>query len=324
MEVKLSEEHKVGLTIAIIILILINLPTIYGFLVKPEKVVPFEIPLCKVSNEVTIDVAKQEKEKYLNVPDYYAKIFITLSKQNYIVNDIADTNVKIQDDGILRLSKPYFYLLVFDPSDKLKEMFPCFINEKEKQFTGGGKWDKWVSPTNVLIGTQYLSCIDKESFYLGPANCIPRYALINGTIGNNLIKYTFKITEPGTWKIYVFLFDEEYKTRQNIHLEKQRDYPYLSNVFQNAIAYGYSEFLVRSEAGLIESSGVGLSNILSEIFKILIAGISYYVVSREKIYPKLKDIYKKHISKLKFELLGLFGFLVLITLYLLVMFKFLL
>ncbi len=242
-----SEQQKIGLIFAFILLIPTFLPAFYGFLIKPEKE-SFEIPLCKVSNEVTIDAAKQEKEKYLNVPDYDAKIFINISKQNYIVDDFAEVNVKIQDKGIIKLSKPYFYLLVFDPSDKLKEMFPCFINEKEKQFSGNigtsyvysPKWAQWVSPTIVLVGNQY-SCADKESFYFSPNNCISISDLMNSTIITTPIRYTFKITEPGAWKIFVFLFDEEYKSRPNTRLLDEYGKGPVS--FQNALAYGYSEFL---------------------------------------------------------------------------------
>lgn len=328
---ELSKEHKAGLIIALIILFLVNLTTIYGYLIKPERATPFEIPLCSVSNKVGIDVAQQEKEKFLNVPDYSAKVFINLTRSNYVVDDIAGINVKIKDEGITKLSKPYFYTLVFDPSDKLKMLFPCFINEEEKQFTGGGdttrnkfksKWDKWVSPTKVL-GNQYLSCTDKEAFYFSPNDCIPRSSLITGYKDKNPISYTFKITEPGTWKIYVFLFDEEYVSRPNIRLYRG-EYRKPYETFENAVAYGYSEFLVRSEVIPVAPSWMKLSNIVSQFVKILLAGIGYYFVSRDTVYPKLEDIYEKHIDKCKCELIGLLVFLIIITVYLLIIFNILL
>ncbi|OGM10745.1 hypothetical protein A2Z22_00815 [Candidatus Woesebacteria bacterium RBG_16_34_12] len=325
----ISERHKAGIIIFIIILTLINLSSVYGILfnfVKPENSVPFEIPLCKVINEVTIDVAKQEIEKYLSVPDYDAKVFINTSKQNYIVDDNAGINIEIQDKGIIKLNKPYFYLLIYAPSDKLKEMFPCFINEKEKSFISEKnsnyyphKWDKWDSPKNVFIGNQVRSCTDQESFYFSPNTCVHRQDLMNGIIGNNPIRYTFRITEPGTWKIYVFLFDDEYKFRPNVGLLKHDNMP---ESFQNAVAYGYYELIVNSEAGFVKSSNFDLLKFLSEYFNIILAFISSYVLSTDVIYPKLKDVYHKYIEKLKSEILRISVILVIITIYLWIIFKF--
>lgn len=331
---KISEGQKVAICFTVIIFILININPIYGLLVKPQNEIPIDIPLCKVSNQVNIDVATQEKNKYLNVPDYYANIFINSSKQKYIVDDIADINVEIQDKGILKLSKPYFYVLLFEPSNKLKEIFPCFINEKEKEFISSRpksfyshKWEKWTSPLVYIGNGKYKSCND-DYFYLFqnlPNGCISRDDLINGSIGNIPIRYTFKINEPGTWKIYVFLFDEEYYPRPNVRLLS--DYSGGSSKpqsFENAVAYGYYELLVRSESGVNESDNENnISKFIPFLINILIAAISYYSISREKIYPILKKTYTNHITKLKNELLGLLVFLIIILVYTYFVLKFL-
>ncbi|MCZ7400253.1 MAG: hypothetical protein O8C62_11385 [Candidatus Methanoperedens sp.] len=323
------EEKKVGLIFAVIILLPTLVPLISGIVIKPEKEVSVDIPLCQVSNTATIEVAKNEQEMYLNVPDYNASIFINMSKQKYIVGDIASINVKIQDSGIIKLSKPYFYLLVFNPSDKLKGIFPCFINEKEKQFSSNqgssynlfhNKWDKWVSPV-IYANYQSISCPD-ESFYISqnPPNCIYRNSFINGNIGTNPILYNFKIAEPGTWKIYVFLFDEDYKSRAN---EKLLQNGNEIESFHNAVASGGYVFTANSEAGLTESSGIDITKYPNEIFSIIFAGFGYYLMGRKEIYPRLKELYYKHIKKLKFEIIGLLVFLIIITIYDLLVFKWL-
>lgn len=319
------EEKKVGLIFAFIILLPTLVPLISGIVIKPEKEVSIDIPLCQVSNTVTIDVAKKEKEMYLNVPDYDANIFINMPKQKYIVGDTAGINVRIQDNGILKLSKPYFYLLVFDPSDKLKGIFPCFINEKEKQFLSEynynfqPKWDKWVSPVNYRTSPP-ISCID-DYFYIFPNSpyCLSRKNFINGSIYKNPIVYNFKITEPGTWKIYVFLFDEDYIYRANTHLSQNS---YIES-FKNSVAYGTYEFTANSEAGIIESSGIDITKLPFELFNIIIAGFGYYLMGRKEIYPRFKKIYYKHIKKLKFEIAGLVVFLIIVTIYVWLLFRWL-
>lgn len=321
----IPEEKKVGLIFAFIILLPTLVPLISGIVLKSEEVT-VDIPLCQVGNTVPIDLAKKEKEMYLNVPDYDAKIFINMSKQKYIVGDTAGINVKIQDSGILKLSKPYFYLLVFDPSDKLKDIFPCFINEKEKQFPSDykynyqPKWDKWISPV-TYANFQSTSCPD-ESFYIfpNPPRCLSRMNIINGSVGINQILYNFEVIEPGTWKIYVFLFDEDYRYRENTHLSQNNNY---IESFKNSVAYGYYEFTANSEAGIIESSDIDITKHPLELFNIIIAFFGYFIMGRKEIYPMLKESYYKHIEKLRFEIIGLVVFLIIITIYVWLLFKWL-
>ena len=154
MSFSISEKNKFGLYVALIILILLYLPNLASFISKSQQSA-HGINMCRVTNKVDLEVALGEKEKYTNIPDYDADVFISFSKNRYQENDEIGINLKIENTGINSLSKPYFYLLLFNPSDKLEALYPC-ANEKETQFIlkNYGKythnprpnWEPWSNP----------------------------------------------------------------------------------------------------------------------------------------------------------------------------------
>jgi hypothetical protein len=78
------------------------------------------------------------------------------------------------------------------------------------------------------------------------STCVPRQSLTLGRIDGRSIEYTFLVDKLGEWKIYAFLYEEQYKMRD---YSRQSGYSPFQNtdIEKRAIAFTQSQINVVNE-----------------------------------------------------------------------------
>ena len=149
--------------------------------------------------------------------------------------------------------------------------------------------------------------------------CLSKSDVLSGEIGQVKIEYKFPIYELGIWKVFVFVFDEEYNTRPNVHLATENNYPGEEIDFDHAIAYGYNEIMVSNTLETQPTSIEKFSKNISNVIKFLLALLSFFTLSSNKIYPYAERIYKN--EEFRNELQRLIIMLIITTLWILLLLK---
>lgn len=161
-------------------------------------------------------LASQEQEKYTNVPDYSANIYITPT--GYLESGKpASFFIQIEDtSNIQKIKRPYFYVTVFNTKGELKYIFPRFgqypYNEPWGSMSGNFLQNKQWTPWQDYSQMCSINELEVDSA------CFERSELISGRtniFGLGNLEYSFAPDEPGEWSVYVFLFDENYTPRKN-------------------------------------------------------------------------------------------------------------
>lgn len=138
-----------------------------------------------------------------NVPNYDAEIYMKVLSENVEIGNDVSFKISIVDRGIVKLQKPYFYIMLVAPSGQVVSVFPKIY---------------------------HISPYDKMPTW-GTEHARERKKLIDG---RNVI-YKFEIgNEPesiGRWKLYLFLYDETYVDRFGNSLDSD-----------NFVRYSLAEF----------------------------------------------------------------------------------
>jgi len=188
----------------------------------PQKIVQmveerntYRIPLC----EKAIDLSKvEEYEKHhWYVPDYDAEIII-YSPKEVIRGSKLEFSVLIKDTGIVKMENPYYYIVLIDPDNEVRAIFPHFYGQYStepdcKDYPSSYSYSRYWTPWKY-------SDYSKEVFYV-PSDkgkiSVKREHLIRSKEFNLL--FTYSVDKEGEWKIKVLLFDQNYKTRQGFTLQ---------------------------------------------------------------------------------------------------------
>ncbi len=252
-----------------------------------------------------IDYADYAIERYTNIPDYNADITLKFNKESYHIDDSVGFNIQIADIGINNLteSKPYFYILLYNPRNKLIGVFPDAPN------LGTTSETYWKERQSRLSWEKSYNC--PHDTLLIKNLCFPRDNFIKGyTEKNNkkiYFQFNYKVRESGNWKIYVLLFGENFKVRPNIPLTENE----IKDI-KNSITIKREEFSVKDQE--IRTGYFG------DIIKFIVAAIGYFSVG-EKIYPFIEKKYKKYKTDIKNFIIHLMFLIIIGTLYFFLLIK---
>jgi len=247
-----NEKYIAGVFLALVVLAIIYIPPYIAS--KPPA--SLYAPLCKFTGSLDSNLIRAEKQR-VNVPDYDADIFVEPRKEKYNVETNVEFTVKIKDKGIRKLNSSYFYIFLVDSDNFMRGIFPCFCGQTEFKiepygyrcigndcgFSGGSaKLAQWTKgfEYNGLDGRGY-HCTDTENSFCVAGDCRSRTSIVEGIIDDKELVYTFNVDKPGTWKVYAFLFEENYFPRSfAVSMDNM--------AYSNAIAVGESTFEVVREA----------------------------------------------------------------------------
>ncbi len=232
---------------------------------------PYNISLCDPTSAYSIrtSYAENELQNQTGVPDYNTAIYIN-SDPTYYLNDKVQVSLTVGDTGFFNLTKPYLYILVFDPTNHLRFMFPCGAQGQPTYFTSYGS-TKWQDTPAYLNG-----CTNNNVPIQGL--CFPRATFVTQSTGTQQMRYTFSVNESGTWSVYAFMFDTTYQTRPNI----QYCTPYQFGVgqtctptfMQNAAGGQRGTFLV--DSGTKPLPSVGTPTLVQFAVTALVGLVSFY------------------------------------------------
>jgi len=165
-----------------------------------------------------------ELRKY--VPNYDAEIYMKVLSENVRIGNDVSFKISIVDSGIVKLQKPYFYIVLIAPSGQVISVFPEIYH-----ISAYDKMPEWETQNYQSFHDCLRIEVEGEMF------CIPRKTLVDGT----KVIYKFEINnEPewiGRWKIYVFLYDEAYVDRFGNSLDSN-----------NFVCYSFTEFDTRPKS----------------------------------------------------------------------------
>lgn len=272
------------------------LPEITGFF-KEKSVF---VQLCSVSSQTSIALAQKISSNYVNVPDYSADVNLRATGAPYKPGDNASLLLSIKDIGITKMKSPYFYILVYSPSNQLRYVFPCFGQEKS-DFTPGysdhygnidkfSKWSQWPNNGGYMGDDgRHYTC--KENYFLlnfdNLHNCVARLDLTQGKTEGRLIQYNFPVDEPGGWNAYAFVFDEAYTSRKNVYLSQY------GSEAQNAVSY----FLAKFDVVSAPQKSITILDILPYAIYAAISIGGYYFVLKD-CYKAIANLWKNYGKKI--------------------------
>ncbi len=301
---KKYEKYFVGIALSLIVLFFIYLPKILES--QPEQYI--SIQLCQYSGTLNYEFV-DVMSRYVTVPDYKADVFITPIAKEVNLNSDAAFTFRVVDEGIIKLNATYFYIFLFDPENELRAIFPCFCGEDTVKFEisgyrcsySSGRNDCFISESDRRKFSEWeqsrwfenekeYHCTDQENFFcvnIPDSKCVSRTALFDGKINNKAFHYSFRVDKIGTWQIVGFVFDKEYKTRDNLMLT--------SELQKNAVAFTQSKFEVVKEFKEKES------NLALRISTILTILITFGSIITYCIF--LYEWTKRNIIKYKYQIL---------------------
>lgn len=222
------------------------------------------------------------------VSNYDTEIYIRLDNNRCELGDYFTLRINIVDEGIVTLKKPYFYAFLVNPSREVVISFPDTIHS----ISSSSKMPVWSTIDHH--NDFYRDCLHYQSLY------IPRTTLIDG-YGKFVYAYQSKLywsecseiafqypiaddsTLIGSWKVYVFTFDEEYVDR----LENTLQVPEANNF----IDYSVAEFQVTAR-----SSPKNVD--YAELFKKYLISPTVFAITFAFNYIGIYPFLEKHKEKL--------------------------
>lgn len=311
-EVKIHryEKYIAGVLIALLILIITNWPSISTSIYKEPE--PFIIEGCK-TNYIEPEIIDTIKRDYIGVPDYNAKLYLQPLKEKVLLNDYVEFTLEAVDDGIIRLNNSYFYILLYDPDGQLRTTFPCFCdgtptnleimaycyNSDGKRNCNIGSGDNprfiaWPHVNNFVRDSIYLSCTNKEAVCVSNGCLLPQ-SLISGKINNRRILYRFKVDKLGEWKAFAFLYERQYKIREEYGTYSA---PFnMNDILKRAIDFTETSFKVVNEK---EETKQFRGFTFWQVFSIIIAFISYFSLANSwyGLYEPIRKFFTIHKKKI--------------------------
>jgi hypothetical protein len=308
--VRLSPAHRFGLVLAVVCLLAVNSPTIYKASTDFVRPPPVMVTLCAPSNTspVKADGAQLEISNDEGVPDYNVTVF--LEAENTYSGGPEVLHLSVVDNGLFHLQKPYLYILAFDPSGNLAFVFPCGYTSSETYFNGysspllsgttsEGKWQDQSSFGGTVNGVPE-SCTTQDQVFLPSGTCVSRTSLLAGqTSQGDPIEFTFPASSPGLWSVYAFVFDTTYLTRANITYCVPYSYGETCTPSFEANSVGATRADFESNSYPAPIVSLDYPTQIQLITSAVLAGLSYFFLGSEKVYPRIDRQWKLHSSSVK-------------------------
>lgn len=247
-------------------------------------------------SHLNFDVIKDAKNLQY-APDYNANITIKILSDKVFRNDKVDFKIIVEDTGILKMKKPYYYVFVVDNGGTVVGTFP---NPSGINQYYNSKWSSWqvVSKCDFRNKTKdtIYQKINEIDWYISRDALLSSggwmYNVVGGYCHDSIenVIFTSKTNNVlGSWKVYVFVFDAEpYCTR--LSDDSVSCYGDYSN---KKVAWNYNEFQVIDQTNTA-SGGPKTTETLnnSDFFNnpwvitiiggIIVSSIVYFLFGRKK------------------------------------------
>jgi hypothetical protein len=243
---RLNPGNTISMIVVVAIFCILYLPTVFSIvssLRQPEKIELSLVPYGTFSSTVLDDLRKYGIER-TGVKDYTANIYLSFETSEVEIGKAVKFHLEI-DDIEKRLDKPYFYVFLVNNTGNVVSAFP-----EEVWLSTFYKLSKWVLSNDLWTpraGGDSLQ-IPRQTLIAGQGDCWKD----NVYKGNCEIWYKRQIvadpSQIGRWEVWVFLFDEQYKTLDG------KDLP-----SENAITYTIESFDVTPKRPPEQTSSVGFA-----------------------------------------------------------------
>lgn len=235
-------------------------------------------------NDPNFQVIQSDIKNYMYVPDYSANILVTFDSDQIVLGQPVIFSIKVNDTGTLKLQEPYFYVFIVDPSNHVKAMYPSGY---------GVSYSKMPYPS----GDTSFNNVIKNSLLTNTSVSFKMRFITNINVDD----------EAGQWKVYTFLYDQNY-----VGIDGK---PLTDQAANNAVSYSTHIFQV-------QGASMPASTVLGQALKLLASclgaaglGITVYEIT-DKGYFRLLRAYKLILNERLFIVgIGLIVFAAIIVIY---------
>jgi len=241
---RLNLGNVISIIVVAAIFCILYLPTVSSIVSsfgRPEKI---ELPLVSYSTYRSIvrDDLRDYGLERTGVKDYTANIYLSFETSEVEIGKAVKFHLEIEDTE-KRLDKPYFYVFLVNNTGNVVSGFP-----EEVYLSTSYKLSKWVLSNDwwtPRTGGDSLQ-IARQTLITGQGKCWKD----NVYKENCEMWYKRQIvadpSQIGKWEVWVFLFDEQYKTLDG------KDLP-----SENAITYTIESFDVTPKRPPEQTSNIG-------------------------------------------------------------------
>ena len=245
---RLNPGNVISFIVVAAIFCILYLPTIVSIvsaLRQPEKI---ELSLVPYGIFPSTVPSRDDLSEYglarTGMKDYVANIYLSFETREVEIGKTLKFHMKI-DDVENRLDKPYFYIFLVNNTGNVVSGFPEEVSVRTDY-----KLSAWILSDDQWTpraGGDSLQ-IPRQTLIAGHGNCW------KGNVYKENCEIWYKrqiIADPsqiGRWEVWIFLFDEQYKTLDG------KDLP-----SQNAITYTIESFDVVPKSPPEQTSNVGFT-----------------------------------------------------------------
>jgi len=307
-----SEIEMGAIVITVIISLAFFSPEIYSYVRSVEPRYYFDA--CDVSTKYydTGIIGAQEKTVY--VPDYDAKINVDFLKDKFNVDENVVFKIEITNTGIQNFSKPYFYVEIFGPDERIQTVAPCLVptgvsssgvNIFKDMRCPNNIYDQCTNLNKLKEWQKSAECRSDEFQFYSNERCFSRGDIMSG---DNTF-FRFNPDKAGIWKLFVILYDEDYYNRKTGNIVSSSASEYQSAAIESTSAI----INVTSESPV----DINPFNIVRWIVGFTFAGLTYfkygkgwYVMIKKFYMGRKNEITSFIIGTILLVFLGLFLFFI--------------
>jgi len=244
-----------SIVVVAVVFIGLNISTlgyVSSFLIQTSSPKPLFIPLVSYSD---YNLQKSNLDEYVSkqtgVPDYQQSVYLSYQARSVELGDKLHVRIVINDTGIVKLRRAYFYVFICNNEGKVVSVFPKSV---------------WVSTSYKIDSWDKNAPSDKLSItFNGRTYSIPHTTLIAGqgdySEGNNqgaASQIWLEMDIPsnperiGEWTLHAIVFDDKYFNSEGAEIQNS-----------NATAFVRDTFLVIPQSIPATSQGTIPWNVLS-------------------------------------------------------------
>lgn len=309
----------IALPVALLILIAPFIPDVASYIREVNK--PHTQPLIINMSKTDLDskILDDMISQKMYVSNYNVEVFVNFDNGVVVLGNPVRFTLTIKDEGIVKLSKPYFYVFIVNPDHKVRASFPQVLYQGELSIWG--KWPQWSTedgPQGFHKDAMRLKNGENEYF-------VPRSTLIygNGKYVYTSGGYLYWVQEPtyvkleftpkeiegdisGLWSIYTFVFDGTYVDRMGNKIESE-----------NAVCYSTHTFQVIGKSTDLQPT-FDLLPFLSKLIPSSVASIGIFITISRGVHRKYTTLLRWY-ENIERERLMLIGIVMILTACLLVL-----
>lgn len=262
---RLNPGNVISIVVVAAIFCILYLPSVVSIvssLRQPEKIELSLVPYGTFYTPPSRDDLTRYGLARTGVQDYTANIYLSFETKEVEIGKTVKFHLRI-DDPEKRLDKPFFYVFVVNNTGNVTSGFP-----EEVHLDTSYKLPKWA-----LSNDQWTPRTGGENLW------IPRQTLIAGQgecWKDNVYKGNCEIwdkrqiiadpSQIGKWEVWVFLFDEQYKTLDGKAL-----------LSENAITYTIESFDVVPKSPPEQTSNTGFTFwLISSTATVIVSGYGMF------------------------------------------------